>query len=481
MEYKQILRIIGVFLVLHSLALLPPIGIALYDDDGQVHDFVDTLIVTLGSGSLLWFMFRNARGELGRHSGFLIVAAFWLVLSATSAIPFILGPHLEFVDAFFEAASAFTTTGATVISGLDLLPRSVLFYRQELQWFGGMGIIVLAVAIMPLLGMGGMQLYRAETPGPFKDEKLTPRIAHTAQSFWLIYLGLTVLCVVFYMLFGLSFFDAVTHSFSTISTGGFSIHDASISHYQNLGIELVTEVFMMMGAINFSVHYLAIRKRDLMSYWHNSEIRVFLGIVAITILISASLLRFYDTYPDFFTALRHSAFQTISVITSTGYTTENFAAWPSMLPVLLIFISFIGGCSGSTAGGMKVIRFMLLWKQGYRTLLLLIHPSMIRPIKLFGRVVPESVTSGVWGFFALYVAIFAFAMLLLMTSGTDQVTAFSAVATTMNNLGPGLGEVSSNFQVMNDWQKVIMILCMILGRLELFTLLVILSPSFWRR
>jgi trk system potassium uptake protein TrkH len=481
MQYKSILRIIGIFLILHSLALLPPIGIALYDQDGQLHDFVDTLMVTLGSGSLLWLLFRNARGELTRHDGFVIVAAFWLVLSATSAIPFILGPHLGFVDAFFEAASAFTTTGATVMTGLDALPRSVLFYRQELQWVGGMGIIVLAVAIMPLLGMGGMQLYRAETPGPFKDEKLTPRIAHTAQSFWLIYLGLTLLCIAFYMLFGMSFFESVAHSFATISTGGFSTHDASIDHYQNLPIEIVTEVFMLMGALNFSVHYLALHKRSLRAYWQNSEIRVFLSVVAITILISTLLLTYHHTYPNFLTSLRHSAFQTISVITSTGYTTKNFAEWPSMLPVLLIFISFIGGCSGSTAGGMKVIRFMLLLKQGYRTLLLLIHPSMIRPIKLFGRVVPESVTSSVWGFFAMYVAIFAIAMLLFMLTGADQVTAFSAVATTMNNLGPGLGAVTSTFTDMTDFQKGIGIICMILGRLELFTLLVLLSPSFWRR
>jgi len=481
MEYKLILRILGVFLILHSLALLPPIGIAIADNDGQLHDFLYTLAVTFGSGSFLWLTFHNARGELGRHDGFVIVAAFWLVLSAMSAIPFILGPHLDFVDAFFEAASAFTTTGATVLVGLDSLPRSVLFYRQELQWFGGMGIIVLAVAILPLLGMGGMQLYRAETPGPFKDEKLTPRIAHTAQSFWLIYIGMTVVCIVCYLFAGMSLFDAISHSFATISTGGFSTHDASIDHYQNLPIELITEFFMLIGALNFSVHFVALRKRDLRPYWQNPEIKVFLIIVASIILVSTCVLTYHHTYASFFTALRHSAFQTISVITSTGYTTENFAQWPVFLPVLLIFISFIGGCSGSTAGGMKVIRFMLLFKQGNRNLLQLIHPAMIKPIKIFGRVVPESVSSAVWGFFALYVAIFTFAMLLLMVAGADQVTAFSAVATTLNNCGPGLGEVTTNFTTMNEWQKVILIFCMILGRLEIFTLLVLLTPAFWRR
>jgi trk system potassium uptake protein TrkH len=326
-----------------------------------------------------------------------------------------------------------------------------------------------------------MQLYRAETPGPFKDEKLTPRIAHTAQSFWLIYIGMTVVCIVCYLFAGMSLFDAISHSFATISTGGFSTHDASIDHYQNLPIELITEFFMLIGALNFSVHFVALRKRDLRPYWQNPEIKVFLIIVASIILVSTCVLTYHHTYASFFTALRHSAFQTISVITSTGYTTENFAQWPVFLPVLLIFISFIGGCSGSTAGGMKVIRFMLLFKQGNRNLLQLIHPAMIKPIKIFGRVVPESVSSAVWGFFALYVAIFTFAMLLLMVAGADQVTAFSAVATTLNNCGPGLGEVTTNFTTMNEWQKVILIFCMILGRLEIFTLLVLLTPAFWRR
>lgn len=481
MGYKLILRILGIFLLLHSLALLPPIGITFLDQDGQLYDFLYTLGITTGSGLLLLLLFHNAQGELRRRDGFIIVASFWIVLSVISAIPFIIGPHLDFIDAFFEATSAFTTTGATVIVGLDELPRSVLFYRQELQWFGGMGIIVLAVAILPLLGMGGMQLYRAETPGPFKDEKITPRIAHTAQKFWQIYIGLTLLCMFGYLFTGMPLFDAITHSFATISTGGFSTHDASIDHYQNLATELVTELFMFMGALNFSVHYMALHKRELSPYWYNTEIRVFTTITFSTMLIIALVLMFHQTYPDFFTALRHAAFQTISIITSTGYTTENFAQWPSLLPVLLIFISFIGGCSGSTAGGMKVIRYMLLFKQGHRNILQLIHPAMVRPIKLFGRVVPEHVSSAVWGFFALYVAIFSLAMLLLMGSGADQVTAFSAVATTMNNLGPALGEVSTNFTLMSDWQKCIMIFCMLLGRLEIFTLLVLLTPAFWRR
>jgi len=481
MYYRPVLRILGIFLMLHSLALLPPLGISIYLDDGQLTDFLYTFGLAIGSGYLLWFFFRNARQELHRHQGFLIVAAFWLVLSVMSSVPFIIGPHLDFIDAFFEATSAFTTTGATVMTGLDDLPKSVLFYRQELQWFGGMGIIVVAVAILPLLGIGGMQLYRAETPGPFKDEKMTPRIAHTARSFLLIYAGMTILCVIAYAIAGMSFFDALTHSFATVSTGGFSTHDASIAHYTNLPIEIITEIFMFLGALNFSVHFLAIHKRNIKHYWLNPEIRVFTIVLATVILLCSLVLTLHQTYPDFLSALRYASFQTISIMTSTGYLTENFAGWPVFLPVLMIFISFIGGCSGSTAGGMKVIRYMLLFKQGQRQILGLIHPSLIRPIKLDSRVVTESVTNSVWGFFSLYVAIFAIAMLLLMLSGTDQVTAFSAVAATLNNLGPGLGSVTSNFQDIPDWDKLVLTLCMLLGRLEIFTLLILFVPSFWRR
>lgn len=481
MKYKPVLRILGIFLMLHSLGLLPPMAISIYMDDGHIRDFLYPFVFTLGAGILLWWPHRHAIQDLRRHEGFLIVAGFWLLLSAVSALPFMIGPHLDFFDAFFEAASAFTTTGATVITGLDDLPKSVLFYRQELQWLGGMGIIVLAVAVLPLLGMGGMQLYRAETTGPFKEEKLTPRIAHTARSFVLIYLGMTVACAVAYALAGMSGFDAIAHSLSTISTGGFSTYDASMGHFKSLSIELIAGFFMLMGALNFSVHYLAIHRLELRHYLDNPETRTFIAIVASVILLCALNLTFNYTYPDFLTALRHSTFTTISVITSTGYTTENFAVWPVFLPVLLIFISFVGGCAGSTAGGMKVIRFMLLFKQGQREIIRLIHPAIVKPIKIGKRVVTDEVSRGVWGFFALYVAIFTLVMLILMAGGADQVTAFAAVATTLNNLGPGLGEVTSNFQTVPDWQKLLLSLCMLLGRLELFTLIILFMPSFWRR
>jgi len=325
-----------------------------------------------------------------------------------------------------------------------------------------------------------MQLFRAETPGPFKDEKLTPRIAHSAQHFWVIYIGLTLACIVGYVLSGMSLFDAVAHSFSTLSTGGFSTHDASMAYFHSLPVEIVTEVFMFLGALNFSIHFLVFRRLNLRYYVTNPEVLAFTLIVAGAVLVGAAVLYFEHTYASFLTALRNSAFTTISVITSTGYTTQNFAAWPTMLPAFMMFISFIGGCSGSTAGGMKVIRVMLLFKQGYRELLQLIHPAMVRPVKIAGRPVPPAATMGIWGFFAWYVALFVLAMLLLMAGGMDQVTAFSAVTTCINNMGPGLGKVAANFQDIDNYQKIILSMCMLIGRLEIFTLLVLLSPTFWK-
>lgn len=481
MRYKPLFRIIGFFLIFHSIGLLPPIFISLYYSDGQVLDFFYPLLFSLCIGLILWHPNRKDSTELLRHEGFLIVASFWFILTLVSALPFIIGPHLGFIDSFFEAASAFTTTGATILIGLDNLPRSILFYRQELQWLGGMGIIVLAIAILPVLRMGGMQLYRAETPGPMKEEKLTPRIAQTTQIFWLIYLLMTSLCAISYWFAGMSIFDSISHSMSTISTGGFSTHDASIGYFNSVSIELITVFFMYMGAINFSIHYLAIFKNNFTHYFSNPEVKVFNFIILATILIISTKLLYDNTYPNYLHALRHSLFTTVSVITSTGYATENFSVWPPFVYTLLFFISFIGGCSGSTAGGIKVIRFILLIKQGYREILRLIHPAAIFPLKIKERIYQDSVTSGVWGFFALYVAVFSLAMLALIAGGVDQVTAFSAVASAINNLGPGLGEISSSFQSLSDWNKLILAFCMLLGRLELFTILILLTPTFWRR
>jgi trk system potassium uptake protein TrkH len=480
MRLFLIQRILGLFLIIFSVALVPPLFVSLIYQDAELLHFLVSLVLVLITGLVLWLPVRHRRADLRRREGFLIVAMFWVVLSALATLPFQFGPHLSFTDSFFEAASAFTTTGATVMVGLDDLPRSLLFYRQELQWLGGMGIIVLAVAILPMLGIGGMQLYRAETPGPLKDDKLTPRIAHSARAFWYLYTGLTVLCALGYWLAGMTPFDAVTHSFSTISTGGFSTHDASFAYFHNPAIEVVAVIFMTLGGINFSIHFIAWHRRNPRHYWRDTEVRTYLIALFAFSLITTLFLAGTPEHKNFLDAFRYATFQVVSVMTSTGYTTENFSLWPLLLPAFLIFISFMGGCAGSTAGGMKVIRVVVLVKQGVQDLRQLVHPTMQAPLKIAGRVLDRRVIDSVWGFFAVYVATFVMFMLVLMANGLDQVTTFSAVATCMNNMGPGLGKVASNFRSVSDMAKWCLAFAMLLGRLEIFTLLVLLSPGFWR-
>ncbi len=481
MRLAIVQRVIGMFLMLFSLTLLVPSAVSLYFHDGELKHFLTSMVVMLVMGLVLWAPVHNLTGQLRTREGFIIVTAFWSILGLLSGLPFMLGPHLSFSDAAFESVSAFTTTGATVIVGLDHLPPSILFYRGILQWFGGIGVVVLALAILPMLGVGGMQLYRAETPGPMKDDKLAPRVNQTARALWRIYLGLTIACAVGYWLTGMSVFDAVTHSFATVSTGGFSTHDASMGYFASPWVELVAIVFMLAGGINFAVHFVALRDRSLRRYWFDPEVRAFLLVVLAMTIVIAVVLDVRGVYAGFLQALRYSAFQVASVITSTGFTTADFSLWPLFVPVLLIFSSFMGGCAGSTAGGMKAIRFVILAKQGWRNVFHLIHPSAVRPIKIGGRVLQPRVMDAVWGFFAVYVAVFSVLMLLVMATGLDHVTAFGAVATCINNMGPGLGEVASNFAHVNAVAKWMLTVSMLLGRLEIFTLLVILTPAFWRR
>jgi trk system potassium uptake protein len=480
MSLSFISRLVGVILLLFSLALVPPLLFALFDAEAELGSLFETLLLCLGSGAVLWFVSRHERHRIRTRDGFLLVTMLWGIVGVAGSLPLMLVLHMGVAEAFFESVSAFTTTGATVLSGLDQMPRSILLYRQELQWLGGIGVVVSAVALMPMLGIGGMQLYKAETAGPIKDEKITPRITHTARVLWRIYGGMTLLCAVSYWMAGMTPFDAACHSLATVSTGGFSTHDASIGYFHSSAIETVAVVFMFLGAISFNVHYLAIRKGSLLSYWQSVEVRVFLILVLMVVLVIAATLYFQGAQPSMSAALRYSMFETVSVVTSTGFGIGDFSRWPGMLPVLLLFISFIGGCAGSTAGGMKVIRFVLLSKQAMLEILRLIHPRMTRQVKLGGKVVKERVVAAVWGFFAVYVALFVFILLLLMADGLDQVTAFGAVATSMNNLGPGLGKVATDFTALNDFGLVLSALAMLLGRLEIFTILVLLSPAFWR-
>jgi trk system potassium uptake protein TrkH len=466
-----------------SVTQLLPIPISLYDNDEQVTPFLLAFLFTLLVGMALWFPVRNKKDSLRLRDGFIIVAMFWIVLGLFGAIPLMLStaPHLPAVDAIFESISGLTTTGATVITGLDYLPRSILFYRQQLQWLGGMGIIVLAVAILPMLGIGGMQLYRAETPGPMKDNKLTPRITETAKALWYIYLGLTVTCALAYWFAGMDWFDAIAHSFSTIAIGGFSPYDASIGYFDSPMIKVVAIIFMILSGINFALHFLAWRNLSVVPYFADSETKTYLIVLLGMSVLTVALLHLMNVTEEWGESLLTGIFHAVSISTTTGFTTEAYHLWPGAIPVILIFASFIGGCAGSTAGGIKVIRFMLLIKQGRREIARLIHPNALIPIKVGGKPLSDRVINAVWGFFSAYVGSFVVIMIVLMISGLDQVTAFSAVAATMNNLGPGLGEVGANYADLNDMAKWVLCFAMLLGRLEVFTLLVIMSGSFWRK
>jgi len=482
MQFLTIQRILGILLSVFSISILPAIAVSFYYDDGSLQAFMDAFVLLLVTGLIFWIPARNHRKELKIRDGFIVVVMFWIALGIAGALPFFLTevPEMSFTDAVFESISGLTTTGATVLTGLDDMPQSVLFYRQFLSWLGGMGIVVLAVAILPLLGVGGMQLYRAETPGPMKDSKLTPRITETAKALWYIYLAITVACAIALRWAGMSWFDAIGHSFATLSLGGYSTHDASIGFFNSATIEMITVFFMLLSGMNFSLHFLAWRSRTLKHYRADAEMRTYLTILASVSMITAAYLYFTHTFDDPWTAIHHAIFQTVSIGTSAGFTTTNFSLWPSFLPILLLMVSFVGGCAGSTGGGIKVIRVMLLFKQGYREVLRLIHPNAVFAIKVNNKAIPSKVIGAVWGFFALYIFCFSLMFLLLMATGLDIITSFSAVTACINNMGPGLGDVAANFSSINSSAKWVLCVAMILGRLEIFTLLVVLTPAFWR-
>ena len=483
MQLAVIQRILGILLSLFSLTLLPPIVIAWWLEGTSLIAFIYAFCLIIFVGLTLWLPVKDEKKELRMRDGYVVVVLFWIGLGFTGAIPLIFSeyPHLSFTDAVFESLSGLTTTGATVMTGLDKLPPSILFYRQELQWLGGMGIIVLAVAILPLLGIGGMQLYRAETPGPLKDTKLTPRITETAKALWYIYLTMTIACALLYWLAGMNSFDAIAHSFSTVSIGGFSTHDASFGYFNSKTIDLIAVIFMMLSGINFTLHFLAWRNSSFKNYRYDSEFKAYLLILVSICTICSVYLVVKGDYQDNSLAITDAIFQSVSIATTTGFTTTHYQNWPGFLPLLLLYASFIGACAGSTGGGLKVIRVLLLYKQGVREIKRLIHPSAIIPIKIGNKPVPENVIEAVWGFFAAYVAVFSILILMLMATGLDQVTAFSAVAACLNNLGPGLGDVHAHYGNINSIAKWVLCIAMVLGRLEIFTLLVLFTPAFWRK
>ncbi|HSG76709.1 MAG TPA: potassium transporter TrkG [Burkholderiales bacterium] len=484
MRPLAVLHLLSLVLVLFSGCMLVPLAFSLALGDGAHWAYVEALAATLAAGIALWLATFRVERELRVRDGFLLVALVWTVLPAFATLPLLLQlSELSFTDAYFEAVSGLTASGATVLSGLDRLPASLNLWRGFMIWIGGMGVIVLAVAILPLLGVGGSQLFKAETPTPMKDTKLTPRIAETAKGLWLVYFGLTVACGLAYYWAGMNWLDALMHAFTTLGLGGFSTHDQSYAYWNSPRIEAVAIVFMLIAAINFATHFLAWHRRSLGVYRVDPEAKVFLGVVAVSVLGIAMYLVWAQVYPDFGSALRFAAFNVVSIATTTGYANADFNQWPIFAPLWMLFLCSFASCSGSTGSGMKMIRAQILFKQIFRELLRIIHPRVTNPVKLGGQLVENNVVFAVLAYVFVYVSCIIVFTLLLTLSGSDVVTAFSAAVVSLNNTGPGLAQVgpASNYAVLNDFQTWVCSFGMLLGRLELFTLLVVLTPAFWRK
>jgi trk system potassium uptake protein len=481
LRWKAMQRILGAIIAASSLISLPPLMIALALNEATVIAFSDSILLPFFIGLAMWLPVRNVHYDLRLRDGFLITTSIWIIASLITAIPFTLAaPNLSYTDAVFEAASGLTTTGATTIIGLDALPKSMLFYRQSLNFYGGMGIVILAVAILPMLKIGGMQLFRAETTGPQKDSKLTPRIAQTARALWLVYVGLNIICALAYWLAGMSFFDAICHAMSTMASGGFSTHDASFGYWNNPMIEWIAIVFMFLASLSFGLHWYAWRRATLSHYQSDAELRSFFMIILIVSIIITLNVLIGGRFNDVFEAFRHSTFHVVSMISTTGFLTTGFADWPGLAPLLLVMIGFVGGCAGSTSGGIKVARVQMVVRQGLREIKQLVHPKGQFLVTLGGKRVSESVVISVAGFCTLYIISYLVMTLILTATGVDIVTAFTAVAACINNTGPGLGLVTSTFQDLGDLSVWVCSFAMILGRLEIFTVLVLLTPQFWQ-
>jgi trk system potassium uptake protein TrkH len=480
---KTALYMVGLLMMMFSATMLPPMAVAWwYDGYAVVVPFAEAMGAMLALGLLCWLPVRRFKPDLRNRDGFVVVVAFWFLLSLIGALPFMLSenPHMPLVDAVFETVSGLTTTGGTVLSGLDHMPKAIVYYRAQLNFLGGMGVVVLAVALLPMLGIGGMQLYKAETPGPMKDEKLTPRITETAKNLWYVYVGLNVICTLSYWAAGMSLFDAICHSFATIALGGFSTHDASIGYFQSLTIEGIAGFFTLVSAVNFALYFIAWRKRSLSAVFHDAEFQFFILVMSGIIATTCGYLYFNHVFP-LRESLVHGFFQSLSIVTSNGLTSSGYPVdWPTFVPLLLLLGSFFGGCVGSTCGGIKAIRFLLLYKQSVREARLLIRPSAQIAVKLGSHPIPDRVMQAVWGFYYLYIASYCFMALALTATGADLVTAFGSAAACLNNMGVGLAETAGGFSTLNDTATWLMSLAMLVGRLEVFPLLLLFLPDFWK-
>jgi len=466
-------------LMMFAGTLMIPIVTSLSFSDGNLQTFIISLLVFFIIGTLLYFPNSKIKSsDIKSKEGFLIVVLFWLILSLFGSLPFILDKDLSlsFVDALFESISGWTTTGATIIDDLENLSPSILIYRQMLQWLGGMGIVILALAILPMLGVGGMQLYKAESTGPIKDNKISPRIAETAKSLWRVYIGLTIACALLYFFAGMSIFDSVAHSFSTIAIGGFSTYNDSIGHFNSPIIEFVCIIFMLLAALNFILHFLAMKSGSIAIYFKDTEVRSFTFII----IIFLSLIYVFHLVNNSDIPLRHIIFQLISFITTSGFTSTSYESWPSFIVFTLLLVSFFGACAGSTGGGIKIIRIVLVLKLLKKGLLRTLHPTAQVPVKINDQAISDEVASNIYDFIVFYILSYMILSFLLLIFGNDIATSFSSVASCLNNLGPAVGDAVNSYSSLSTSSKYVLSFTMILGRLEIYTLLIILTPYFWK-
>ncbi len=483
MQYKTITRLIGLLLLLFSPSMLTPIIVCFIYQENAFTPFLIAFTLTCGVGGILWFITKQHQSELKTRDGFLIVVLFWFVLCFFGSLPFMLidtgVPSLT--DALFETVSGLTTTGASAIKELALLPHALLFYRQQLQFIGGIGIVVLGVAILPMLGVGGMQLFRMETPGPMKNTKLTPRITQTAKALWSIYVILTICCAIAYRFLGMGWFDALGESFATVSTGGFSMHNDSFAYYHSDTILSVASLFMLLGSINFALHFIAFQKRSLKNYFKDEELRYYVGVIVVTSFMMAIALVQHQLYNVTPHTIITSIFLIISFITTTGFDLDLIASWPAFVPVLVVLLMLIGGCAASTSGGIKILRVLILYKQTKRELVKLLHPQAVIPIKLGQQCLPESILQSMWGFLGAFIALFIVLLLLFMSFGHDLDTAFVAIIAGLSNAGSGLGQLTVSFGDLDAPSKWLLIFAMIAGRLEIFSLMILFTRQFWQK
>ncbi|MBI9078367.1 MAG: TrkH family potassium uptake protein [Pseudodesulfovibrio sp.] len=485
MRWKYVLHIIGALVACVGMTMIFPLAWGLYYADGTATPMMLSMGITVLTGGVMFFLFRDpeaSKSPMSHREGIAIVALGWFAAGAFGGLPFYLGGTFEtVVDCVFESLSGFSTTGSSVLTNIEAVPRGILFWRSLTHWLGGMGIIVLSLAILPFLGVGGMQLYRAEVPGPAPD-KLKPRIKDTAVTLWKVYLLFSAIETVLLMFGGMDLFDSLCHTFGTMATGGFSTRNASVAAYDSVYIDYVITIFMLIAGINFSLHYLLLKWRPSVLF-KDPEFRVFAGMVVFFIIVITIAVYAGGNYPTVADSVRYTSFQVASILTTTGFATADYELWPGLTQAILLFCMFVGGCAGSTGGGMKVMRIMLLLKQSYQELFRLIHPRSVSHVKMGKTVVQDDVVSGVWGFFILWIGLFVLAAFIVAGTGVDVVTSFAASLACIGNIGPGIGGVgpTDNFAWLPDTAKWVLTFCMVLGRLEIYTVIILFVPEFWRK